>query len=1228
MVTLRRSLLTLAIIAALAVPLAHGATFCVPPKPTPQGPPQDPKCPACDPKECDKCTKSPVLVGSGAYDRDDTDLSIRTPGLGIEVARHYESSRTVDGPFGIGWNGSITSRLHHAAYQLSQTTLEHRVYIVMPHGTLYEFSRTSSGVYLPPVGRRDSLVQNGDGTWTLALQDGGTVSRFNADGTIAWMKDEFGNAINYTYDANGRLQRVADGAGSGRFVDVTWNTSTGRIDSVTDSAGRTVRYTYNANGTLTSVADAVTPSGQQSIYYTYDTGRFAPVLTLVKDRWQRVISDIEWDEQWRVKSYTEGDYNDANPPASTGEKYTYEYHPEGSIGDPTPFTHKAHSLGGKSFRYHPATGVVMDDGVQYDSSGRATGYSDPVSGGDTEFVYDSQGRLSKEKIYDSQGQLQLTWTYTYDPAFPRKVLTKKSSLPAKWPGTRFEYFQAGSPAPGALKSVYQIRQDGTAEDLIRSFTYDSAGRLLTSETAGQPATGYTYNAAGDLTRVTVAGKFMAYEYDSLGRVTKETDRMGAATTYTYDAADRILTVTLPKPSAASSLDFTVTYDYDDYDAATGLVFTTITDPNGRSVKTGRDALERDVQTIDALGNIATFSYQYGLLRSITDANGNKTEYGYDSQRQLLSTTFPDGQVEQYVHASDGRLQSKTDRRGVKEVHQYDIYGRLKAVKYPDEPLWPGGLPKQLSYQYDGSMLRSVWDNLHAQTADYDFEYDTLFRVTKEGYTGGMQVSYEYRTTPGDQRKKYTVTPPSGSTDRTTSVHYTYDAWGRVKTLSFDGVNTEATINYNDRGQQTSVVFANGLTRNFTYDDQGRVLELSNEHPSVGVVAKYEYSYDFDWATNTYAMLGQQDKVIVTAAPGTSQVVGTTKYRYDANYHLIQVDEPGGKWDKWQYDAIGNRISWDDQGPSAPQTFEYYKYAGNTLNSSRLKVGSRSGTNLYDANGNRTNNATWDFRNQLVAYGSSSFEYDWMNRRTTSASTASVTRFTYVGQDLVRERDTTFNILNDYIFGPEIDQPLVRKDAGGAKTYFAVDALGSIVAGVTDTGAIVEGRAYTAWGDSPPPRPTFSYTGREPGPGGFLYYRARYYDPVEGRFLSEDPVPRPYGNPYQYANNQPLMLRDPLGLDPGGSLSSSCKACILECTKVYESEVAKCDKEKFINFLKCTKADIQCRVIVPIAFWGICNMKSITCFKNVKQIYKWCMQSVPEAMYTDCLYTKCKSCQCT
>ena len=60
---------------------------------------------------------------------------------------------------------------------------------------------------------------------------------------------------------------------------------------------------------------------------------------------------------------------------------------------------------------------------------------------------------------------------------------------------------------------------------------------------------------------------------------------------------------------------------------------------------------------------------------------------------------------------------------------------------------------------------------------------------------------------------------------------------------------------------------------------------------------------------------------------------------------------------------------------------------------------------------------------------------------------------------------------------------------------------------------------------------FQYTGRDYDPEtGLQYYRARYYDPSLGHFISEDPVRFAAGSDfYIYAQNQPTNMFDPTGL---------------------------------------------------------------------------------------------------
>jgi RHS repeat-associated protein len=61
---------------------------------------------------------------------------------------------------------------------------------------------------------------------------------------------------------------------------------------------------------------------------------------------------------------------------------------------------------------------------------------------------------------------------------------------------------------------------------------------------------------------------------------------------------------------------------------------------------------------------------------------------------------------------------------------------------------------------------------------------------------------------------------------------------------------------------------------------------------------------------------------------------------------------------------------------------------------------------------------------------------------------------------------------------------------------------------------------------------FKFTGREYDPeSGLYFYRARYYDPRAGRFLTKDPIGFMGGdvNLYRAMGNNPVNRRDPFGL---------------------------------------------------------------------------------------------------
>ncbi len=116
----------------------------------------------------------------------------------------------------------------------------------------------------------------------------------------------------------------------------------------------------------------------------------------------------------------------------------------------------------------------------------------------------------------------------------------------------------------------------------------------------------------------------------------------------------------------------------------------------------------------------------------------------------------------------------------------------------------------------------------------------------------------------------------------------------------------------------------------------------------------------------------------------------------------------------------------------------------------------------------------------------------------------------------------------------MDQPHTVK-RGGSVYYYLADGPGNVVGLLDASGTLVNEYHYSAWGEAEVEREEvaqpYHFTGREwDAEAGLYQYRARWYDPELGRFLSEDPIGLAGGiNGYAYAENDPVNHNDPSGL---------------------------------------------------------------------------------------------------
>jgi RHS repeat-associated protein len=209
----------------------------------------------------------------------------------------------------------------------------------------------------------------------------------------------------------------------------------------------------------------------------------------------------------------------------------------------------------------------------------------------------------------------------------------------------------------------------------------------------------------------------------------------------------------------------------------------------------------------------------------------------------------------------------------------------------------------------------------------------------------------------------------------------------------------------------------------------------------------------------------------------------------------------------------------------------------------------------------------------------------------SGRTASVpTVYLYDGKTLLEEVDQTGNVLARYTQSKKIDEALAELRSGTA-SYYEADGLGSSTSLTNSAGTVAGTYTYDSFGLLTASSGTlinpFQYTGREAdNETGLYYYRARYYNPPIGRFLSEDPIEFKGGtNFYAYVGNNPLNKRDPRGLSPDGECRVVCIRLATLIPLYYCSDHGAVD-------INCDCPDARGFFLIPDP--AICNEKQIMC----------------------------------
>ena len=351
-----------------------------------------------------------------------------------------------------------------------------------------------------------------------------------------------------------------------------------------------------------------------------------------------------------------------------------------------------------------------------------------------------------------------------------------------------------------------------------------------------------------------------------------------------------------------------------------------------------------------------------------------------------------------------------------------------------------------------------------------------------------------------------LTDVSGKT-----LYYGYDINGRLETLKDEEGNTLTEYDYTAAGRIKEIRTSNGITTSYKYDSDGNISRLT-----IGNGTEEGLLYDafmiYDLNGNRLGKTGQRYHYALTAGGNMDSVIdneesffynerneltqrrnllSVTEYIYDGNGSLIREKE-GGKGTGYRYDLL-NR-----------QTYVH------------LPDG-REQENLYDGEGLRAG---------LIEYGKS-------------------TTFLFYNGEILAECDGESMPVRRHLSGLGLSR--VEDISTGTSHAYHQDEQGS-TAYVTDTTGETENLySYDGFGNLLESKEGIQnrilYTGQQyDQETGQYYLRARYYNPVIGRFTQEDTYRGDGLNLYAYCGNNPVMYYDPSGHGMIDSIGAALGGC--------------------------------------------------------------------------------------
>lgn len=871
-----------------------------------------------------------------------------------------------------------------------------------------------------------------------------------APGFLIRVEDPMGRALEFVYDAKGRMRSMTDLAGPSSTFSYEHD-DLGNLVAAINPDGTTRRYHYGepdlTSGahlpySMTGITDE---NGTRFANFGYDAqGRaiqselaggterveiayLSGGASAVKNYVTPALSSVRTYGFSNVNGIAKNETISGDHWPGCGPKARSFDNATGFITSATDWNNHV-----TAYEHDPARGLEIS---RTDASGRAEArtvttewhpsFRLPTRIGEPgrEIVreYDAAGNLLIHKVSDLNSGETRAWAFSYNPN--GQVVTADGPRIHVSDVTTYTYYPNDDPDFGKRGNLATIAN--AVGHVTRILAYNAHGQPTKIADPNGLVTTLQYDLRQRAVARTQGAETTRYEYDGVGLLTRVTLPDGSTLAYTYDPAHRLTSI-------ADSLGNRIAYALDAMGNRTQEEVFADSGALARIQTRVYSGLNRLAQEIGAKGQATGFEYDgQGNIVSVTAPLSRIIAQNYDALDRLIKQTDPKGGEIHYGYDRLDRLVSVTDPRLLTTRYEYNALGDLKREESPDT-----GVTTQ-SLDAAGNILTRTNGNETSATS----EYDALNRVTRTVYSDGQIETFAYDQGENGLGRLTGISDSSGTTA------YAYDAHGRVirETRTIGEQSYVTAYSYDAAGRLASTTTPSGRVFGYARDTLGRVTQIDTSGNnltqvlvqgvtyfpfggvksfSYGSLASYTRAIDDDGRIAAYSRANENRTLLYDEASRITAIRDPGNAANDATYGYDELDRLTG-WTQgttsqaYDYDATGNRTSLAIGGAS-------YSYSVDSASNRLNGVAGPTNTSYsHDAAGNLlsssdTGNFTHDARLRLVraTLGNTTTDYrlNALGQRVAKLDGSGSTHYHYdAAGRLVAESDAAGRVQKEYVW---------------------------------------------------------------------------------------------------------------------------------------------------------------------------------------------------------------------